>query len=63
MNQGEVQCVTCSSIYWSRSIQEDRPMVQAMEHGAVEGDRSSMIVVMLTTFDVVQGILTINSHL
>jgi hypothetical protein len=32
-------------------------MVQAMGHGAVEGDRSSMIVVMLTTFDVVQGIL------
>jgi len=32
-------------------------MVQAMGHGAVEGDRSNMIVVMLTTFDVVQGIL------
>jgi hypothetical protein len=32
-------------------------MVQAMGHGAVEGDRSSMIVVMLTIFNVVQGIL------
>jgi len=37
MNHLAVQCVICSSIDWSRIIQKDWPMVQATDHGAVEG--------------------------